>query len=456
MVPGSNPGGSAKPEIVTIFITITGDDDLNVVEAVPFDSISILGLGVEGKTCARKLAEMGFEVYASDLREDIDVSDLENLDNVRVDLGRHDPDAIAETDVAYVSPSAPRDSPAFEAVEKARVPLLEDVITWPDNSDFIAITGTNGKTTTVLMTSHILEKMGVKHEVGGNAGGGFDGYATLYVLAEATSPEVVVCEVCDMTLGYFVERGPKPTVAALTNVGFDHMDHHGSLENLIELAAEFLNIADVAVLRCDVDPDAEVADIIDTKKVCYDRLDIDLPFKSRVYRWNAQAAVAVSREVTEKDPEELVGLLEDFRPADGRVMELIFDDGRVVVGKTDNPSALESVLQDFGPLEVVFWGTPRPGEWFRVKGIGRILAEHDVKRVYVFPGLSRETVDDVVREMKRAGLTVEGVADPEEVPSLVMRELKGGVASIGVLGNGQDVITWVQKRLEEEAKEVVF
>ncbi|NPB01832.1 MAG: hypothetical protein GXO28_02850 [Methanopyri archaeon] len=429
---------------------------MNVVDAVPFDSISILGLGVEGKTCALRLAEMGFKVYASDLRKDLDVSDLENLDNVKIDLGRHDPDAIAETDVAYVSPSAPRDSPAFKAVEKAGVPLLEDVITWPDDSDFIAITGTNGKTTTVLMTSYILEELNVEHEVGGNAGGGFDGYATLYVLAEATSPEVVVCEVCDMTLGYFVERGPKPTVAALTNVGLDHMDHHGSLENLIESAAEFLNVADVAVLRCDADPDAKVANMVDVRKVCYDRLEIDPPFKSRVYRWNAKAAVAVSCEVTGRDPDELVDVLEGFRPADGRVVELILDDGRVVVGKTDNPSALESVLRDFGPLEVVFWGTPRPGEWFRVEGVGRILARHGVERVYVFPGLSRETIDDVVREMERAGLTVEGVADPEEVPNLVMEELKGGVNSIGVLGNGQDVITWIQKRLEEAAKEVVF
>ncbi len=429
----------------------------NVVDAVPFDSVSILGLGVEGRTCAEKLAEMGFEVYASDLRTDIDVSRLERLDNVRVDLGRHDPDAIAETDVAYVSPSIPRGSSAFEAVEEAGVPLLEETLTWPESSEFLAVTGTNGKTTTVLMVSHLLEGLGVEHEVGGNAGGGFDGYATLYVRAEASDPEVVVCEVCDMTLRYFVDRGPKPDVAVLTNVGLDHMDHHGSLENLMEAAVEFLETADVAVLRCEGDPDSRVVERLDGPRVvCYDGLDVSPPFRSSVYRRNARAALAAVEAVTGEDPRVLVDLLRSFRPARGRVVELRIKGERVVVGKTDNPSALEAVLRDFGPLREVFWGTPRPGEWFRVEGIGRILSEHGVERAFVFPGLSEDTVDDVVEELEGSGVTVVGVVDPEDVPETVLSELEAGWGPIGVLGNGQEVIVEIQRELEEVADDVVF
>ncbi|MEO2240676.1 MAG: UDP-N-acetylmuramoyl-L-alanine--D-glutamate ligase, partial [Euryarchaeota archaeon] len=62
---------------------------------------------MEGRTCARRLAEMGIRVYASDLRTDLDVSELEGLENVEVELGRHDLDKIAACDAAYASPSIP-------------------------------------------------------------------------------------------------------------------------------------------------------------------------------------------------------------------------------------------------------------------------------------------------------------------------------------------------------------
>ncbi|WP_456482001.1 Mur ligase family protein [Methanopyrus sp.] len=421
-------------------------------DELPFDSVAVIGLGVEGRTCAARLAELGLEVYASDIREDVDVSSLEGLPNVEVDLGRHDLDRIRECDAVYFSPSIPSDAEIVREVRDVGVPPLEDLLTWPDSSEFIVVSGTNGKTTTVHMIDHLLGKLGVDRETGGNAGGGFDGYATLYVRAELARPEVVVCEVCDMTLDYFSDRAPRYDVAVFLNLGLDHLDYHGSLERYAARAARFCDRArEVAIVKCDGKERRVVERMRNTPR-CYDKSDVevDVPLRGEFYRLDAKAAVLAVAAATGEPPEELAPLLSDFTGVPGRVREYKLDGGRLIVGKTDNISALRAVLRDYGPLNVVFWGTPRPGEDYRIEGIGRALREAGVGRAYVFPGLSEETVDDVIEELSSSGIEAYRV-EPSEVASKALKLARRGRA-VGVLGNGQDVITSIQRDVERAVR----
>ncbi len=412
------------------------------------ESIAVIGLGVEGRACARRLAELGIRVYASDLRTDVDTSDLEELDNVEVDLGTHDLDKIAECEAVYASPSIPDDAEIVRKIRELEVPFLEDALTWPEEADFIVVSGTNGKTTTVHMIGHLLDALGVDHLLGGNAGGGFDGYATLYVRAELERPDVVVCEVCDMTLDYFTTRAPGYDVAVFLNLGRDHLDYHGSLDRYAERAARFCDEAEVAVVKCS-GRERDVVRLMSSDPVCFDRLDVEpeLRLRGRFYELDAKAAIAAVSEVTGEDPDELADLLSDFRGVPGRVREYKVDGGAVVVGKTDNLSALRAVVRDYGPLDIVFWGTPRPGEDYRIRGLGRVLKEAGVEEVLVFPGLSEETVPDVLRELEGSGLEAREVPADEVVERALEAAREG--ARVGILGNGQRRITRMQREVEE-------
>ncbi|MHC1581126.1 Mur ligase family protein [Methanopyrus sp.] len=410
-------------------------------------SLAVIGLGVEGRTCARRLAEMGIRVYASDLRTDLDVSELEGLENVEVELGRHDLDKIAECDAAYASPSIPDDAEIVRRIRELGVPFLEDTLTWPERSDFIVVSGTNGKTTTVHMIGHLLDALDVDHLLGGNAGGGFDGYATLYVRAERERPDVVVCEVCDMTLDYFVTRAPGYDVAVFLNLGRDHLDHHGSLDRYAERAARFCDAAEVAVVKCS-GRERDVVRRMSSDPVCFDRLDVSprLPLRGRFYELDAKAALAAVSAVTGEEPGELADLLADFRGVPGRVREYRVDGGALVVGKTDNLSALRAVVRDYGPFDLVFWGSPRPGEDYRVRGLGELLREAGVERAFVFPGLSRETVPDVLEELRRAGLDAREVPEDEVVERALSESRRG--RRVGILGNGQRKLLKMQREVE--------
>jgi len=422
------------------------------VSELPFDSVAIIGLGVEGRTCAARLAELGLKVYASDIREDVDVSSLESLPNVEVELGHHDLDRISECDTVYFSPSIPNDAKIVREVRNIGVPPLEDLLTWPDSSKFVVVSGTNGKTTTVHMIDHLLDKLGIDREIGGNAGGGFDGYATLYVRAELVRPEVVVCEVCDMTLDYFSDRAPRYDVAVFLNLGLDHLDYHGSIERYAARAARFCDRArETAIVKCDGE-ERKVVERMGGTPRCYDELDVevDIPLRGEFYRLDAKAALLAVAEITGEPPEELAPLLSDFTGVPGRIKEYRLGEGRLVIGKTDNLSALKVVLRDYGPLDVVFWGTPRPGEDYRIEGIGQALREAGVERVYVFPGLSEETVDDVIEELTSSGIEASPV-EPSEVASKALELARRGRA-VGVLGNGQDVIISIQRDVERAVR----
>ena len=96
--------------------------------------------------------------------------------------------------------------------------------------NLVGVTGTNGKTTTVHMIKTILEDAGKKVLVGGNGGGGFSGYYDLILEANDGNYDVLLVEVCDMTLD-FCRYCFDFDMIGLTNIGNDHMDVHKTIAN---------------------------------------------------------------------------------------------------------------------------------------------------------------------------------------------------------------------------------
>ena len=206
---------------------------------------AVIGLGVEGKKAVSSLLKHGWEVYATDLNVDVDLSELDlpqlSLDmidekqtvsivgdNITVDLGFSNSFAIEQCDAIAMSPSMFGGSFADRLLDDGE--LLSDVVTKHKDIFTIGITGTNGKTTTVHMLKNILENAGYNVLVGGNGGGGFSGYYDLILEANDGDFDILLVEVCDMTLD-FADYCFDFDMVGLTNIGNDHMDFHKTIAN---------------------------------------------------------------------------------------------------------------------------------------------------------------------------------------------------------------------------------
>ena len=213
---------------------------------------AVIGLGVEGKKAVNSLLKHGWEVYATDLNINVDLSGLDlpmlslNMvdenqtvsivgDEITIDLGFTNPYAIEQCDAIAISPSMYGGAFATRLLEDGD--LLSDVVSKHKDIFTIGITGTNGKTTTVHMLKEILENAGKKVLVGGNGGGGFSGYYDL-ILEANDDYDVLLVEVCDMTLD-FCRHCFDFDMIGLTNIGNDHMDVHKTIANYKDSLVRF-------------------------------------------------------------------------------------------------------------------------------------------------------------------------------------------------------------------------
>ncbi len=195
-------------------------------------TISILGLGASGAAAARLALNNGGEVYVSDSRVEpsaaAGAAELRTL-GVRVELGGHDLERVAGADTVVVSPGIPPDAPVLQA-------LRANGCGWISEPEFafrfldgplIAVTGTNGKTTTAAMTAHLLQESGFRVGLGGNIGADFGPPASGLALMDPV-PDWFVVEVSSFQLADIVDFAP--SIGVVTNLAPDHLDRYPSVE----------------------------------------------------------------------------------------------------------------------------------------------------------------------------------------------------------------------------------
>jgi UDP-N-acetylmuramoylalanine--D-glutamate ligase len=217
---------------------------------------AVVGLARSGVAAAQLLRRAGAEVVGIDAQPlaalGPAVRALEPL-GVRLVTGQATPAEIDAVELVVVSPGVPLDAPALAGVRRRHVPIIAELeLGWRATvATTVAITGTNGKTTTTALTGALLAEVSRPVLVAGNIG------TPLSAHAEGFPPDgVLVCEVSSFQLET-IERF-RPRVAAVLNVTPDHLDRHGSFEAYLDAKARiFLNqtAADTAVLNAD-DPAA--------------------------------------------------------------------------------------------------------------------------------------------------------------------------------------------------------
>lgn len=192
--------------------------------------VSVIGIGVSNIPAIKYLEKIGAKIIARDKKEEIP-EELKNLKNVEFVLGENYLSNLKESDYIFRSPGVKPSTPEIvEAVENGVI-LTSEMETFIHLTDatVIAITGSDGKTTTTTLTSLFLEEAGKKVYVGGNIG-----TPLLDKVEEITSEDYVVLELSSfqlMTMNEKIDR------AAITNVAPNHLDYHKDYEEYINAKA---------------------------------------------------------------------------------------------------------------------------------------------------------------------------------------------------------------------------
>ena len=142
-----------------------------------------------------------------------------------VDLGGHDLARIGSAGLCIVSPGVPPDAPPIAAARRAGVPVQAEAelgLEALDGVPYIAVTGTNGKTTTTALIAHLLASTGCHAEAAGNIGTPLSEIALEPVPPEWLAVELSSFQLHDMEC-------VEPDVGVLTNLAPDHLDRYAAL-----------------------------------------------------------------------------------------------------------------------------------------------------------------------------------------------------------------------------------
>ncbi|HEV7806813.1 MAG TPA: UDP-N-acetylmuramoyl-L-alanine--D-glutamate ligase [Solirubrobacteraceae bacterium] len=185
----------------------------------------VVGLARSGVAAAHALAARAEHVVAVDAGAS---SSADLPAGVEVHLRSDGLSQLEHARAVVKSPGVPREAPVIEAARRRRIPVLGELeLGWrllPN--EFIAVTGTNGKTTTVQLLGHIHREAGIAVAVAGNVGDALSGLA-----GALAADAVVVCECSSFQLEDALEFAPEGAV--LLNVQPDHLDRHGTFEDYV-------------------------------------------------------------------------------------------------------------------------------------------------------------------------------------------------------------------------------
>jgi UDP-N-acetylmuramoylalanine--D-glutamate ligase len=189
--------------------------------------VLVVGLGKSGIAAARFLKARGAQVTVSDIRPAGLISELPALldAGIMVETGSHGLLTFRRQDLIVVSPGVPSNTPELGTVRTFGIPIVGELELGANflQGQIVAITGSNGKTTTTTLIGEILKASGKPTLVGGNIG-----RPVVDMVAESTPESWSVLEVSSFQLETI--QTFHPTIALVLNITPDHLDRHGSFE----------------------------------------------------------------------------------------------------------------------------------------------------------------------------------------------------------------------------------
>lgn len=330
--------------------------------------VALFGLGGSGIMTAEALVAGGAEIYAWDDNPD-SVARAQAKGINCVDLHELN---WAQIDSFVLSPGVPLTHPkphwSVDLARSADVEIIGDVELFcrqrreaQTTAKFIAITGTNGKSTTTALVAHLFWHAGRDVQMGGNIG------VPLLALEEPQDGRIYVIE-CS---SYQIDLAPSldPDVGILLNLSPDHLDRHGSMENYAAIKELLVGKSVQAVIGVGDQWSAAIAARIENAMLVdveqYGAmLDLsDAPSLRGAHNMqNALAATAAGR-ILGLEPEEMMAALKSF-PGLAHRMQIIAERGKtkfVNDSKATNADAAEKSLSSFASIHWIAGGLAKEG-----------------------------------------------------------------------------------------------
>lgn len=238
--------------------------------------VLVVGLARTGVAAALFSTGYGASVKATDEKTEADLGEIPvrlRAAGLALELGGHVPASFLEQDLIVLSPGVPAHLPELDRAREAGITVWSETeLAWRYlRGKLVAITGSNGKTTTTSLVAHILKTAGIPTLMGGNIG---TPLLSLVETSEDTS--VTVAEVSSFQLETIEQF--RPEIGVLLNLTPDHLDRHGSFEEYAKAKMRMFENQverDAAVLNAD---DPEI-----TKR---------MPSRPRIYWFSRQKRVA--------------------------------------------------------------------------------------------------------------------------------------------------------------------
>lgn len=196
--------------------------------------VLVLGLSKSGIAAAKYLNRHGADVYITESREreEKDSAVIEELEKsgIRIELGSHSDEFIKDSYIAVTSPGIPPTSEIMKRLKDENIQVISEIeLAFTQTAKpFIAITGTNGKTTTTALTAHILSEEFKAYPCGN--------YGVPPCNLVDGDVEMYVCECSSFQLEY--SNAFQPQISVWTNFTPDHVNWHGNLENYFNAKAK--------------------------------------------------------------------------------------------------------------------------------------------------------------------------------------------------------------------------
>ena len=216
-------------------IDISNRESINIRDK----KVTVIGLGLSGVAAAKLANHMGACVFGSDPSSEFQVSDNSLYllhSHIASETGLHS-DKIYDADLWVISPGVPKNAEIISNAQKKGIPIVGEIefASWFTDSPIIAVTGSNGKTTTVHILSEMCQSDEIKSLMGGNMGIPF----SERVLNEINSPNkklVHILEISSFQMEFVFHFCPK--ISLYTNISSDHLDRHGSMDEYVNMKLE--------------------------------------------------------------------------------------------------------------------------------------------------------------------------------------------------------------------------
>jgi UDP-N-acetylmuramoylalanine--D-glutamate ligase len=260
--------------------------------------VALFGLGGSGLATARSLVAGGADVSAWDdnpaqveaaSAAGIPVADLRELD-------------WASVDTLVLAPGVPLTHPkphwTVDLASSHGVEIIGDVEIFvrerrahAPGSPFIAITGTNGKSTTTALIAHLIGHSGRDAQLGGNIG-------TAVLTLALPAPERIHVVECS---SYQIDLAPSldPSAGLLLNLTPDHLDRHGTMQHYADVKARLVAQSDVAIIGVDDDWCRGIADRLEGQQRRVERVSKDHPLDDGLFAQGALIRLARAGKVHE-------------------------------------------------------------------------------------------------------------------------------------------------------------